>query len=297
MLITLLVSSVLALDIAPAESPPDRRYKIEAYGYAPLACSNLDNCRWNLDWRDVNLEFWSAILECTRDGKNTDKCTFADDKIEFGYIIAGETQAKVYELPADFWLEVSHNKKGQVKLLAEGDREAFWKDASNALIGRFHKPEGLEFKPDSWREMGSGIEDAMRYWLAGALEFQHPKEPAMKTWKAKAPIIAQTWAGGAYNGTMDMKVSGGQDDHVTVSGAGHFSEMHPTRSNWNASGNCAWAGVFDTKRGVLVESRSEVAFTQTGAGYFTQRLTVMREAREGDTFHAGEITGTPFKPE
>ena len=71
-------------------------------------------------WRETELEFWSAILECSREGKNVDKCTFADNRIEFGYIVQGESTAKVYELPADFWLEVGYNKLSGYQVNAGG---------------------------------------------------------------------------------------------------------------------------------------------------------------------------------
>lgn len=296
MLSILLLGATYAQTITTADSPPDRRYKVEAYSFAPLPATNLDG-RWNLDWRETELEFWSAILECSREGKNVDKCTFADNRIEFGYIVQGESTAKVYELPADFWLEVGYNKKGQAKPFAKGDGDAFWEMASNALIGRFHKPEGRAFKPDSWREIGTELEDTLRYWLAGALEFQGPRGgDASKGWRASAPLIAQTWSGGAYNGTMDLQVTATNGSMIDVSGGGRFAEMHPTRSSWATKGQCHFSGTFDQERGIPVAGRTEIAFAQTAAGYYTRRITVMREAQEGDTWHAGELPGTPFSP-
>ncbi len=293
MWLALVAAAASAAEFAPAENPPDRRYKVEAYAWAPLPGK-----RYNLDWQNVSLRVWSALLECRRVEKMVDRCGFADDRIEFGYILEGATDAKVYELPADFELEVEYNKRGKAKPLAKGDREPLWQAVSQALLGRYHKPEGRYWKPDQWRQLGAEYEDELRYGVAGALEFQTPKDrEGGKGWKANAPVIGQTWSGGAYGGTLDLTVLERDGSRVVVEGQGRIGDMNATDPNLSTQADAAFRGVWDLERGIPVETRTEIAYTRTVGGYFSRRLTVMRQARDTDTFHAGEIPGTPFRPE
>lgn len=287
-----LLLSAFSAEVVLSEPTVVRRYKIESFGYAPTRGD-----RWDLDWRRTMLEYWSAVLVCERTYKRTDRCTFAGDVLEFGFVVEGDERLQSYLIAAPDALGITYSKTGKVTVTVEGKRDAFREQIATALLGRHERPEGRYWKPDQWRQIGTNMEDGLRFWLGAALELQLPRKgDGSAAWRADAPALAQTWTGGAYGGSTDLQVAGEDGALLTIVGQGRFGEVYPGNPDWSVKGTTTVGGVFDTTHGHVTRTRTEIAYQVHLPGYMTQRLALMRLAEEGDDHHVGQIPGSPLRP-
>lgn len=293
MMVLWLASTVFAAEITVGEPTDTRRYKIEAFGYA-----SSPGKRYNLDWRPVDMHYWSGLVECKRTGKRTDTCTFVDGLIEFGMAVRGEDSIRTTKVVAPEGMDVTWSKLGKVKLDLTGDMDNFHKSAADSLLGRYHKPESVYWTPDQWREIGGEMADEFRYWFGGALEAQLPRDKVgEKGWKGDAPLVAQTWSSSTVGGGSDMRIAGQDGNVAFFVGDGRIAEQHFSYSDHQAKGSFTVQTAWDVARGVPVANRIHIVYDVHMAGYYTKRMVLMTEANDSHSYKGGELAGSPIRPE
>lgn len=286
------LATALALDVVVGEPTGPRRYKLEAYGYNPVPGN-----RYNLDWAETELEFWSALLSCERVAPRLDRCTFEGDQIEFGYRIKGAPDLRVFAVKAPTTLEIAWSKDGVPRFDLQGDLDAFHESAANTLIPLLRGAEGKTFTADSWRRIGAEMQGSLVFWLLGALELPMPKKnPVETSYKAKAPVLAQSWLAGAYGGSVDLAVTGQDGPVVLLGGTGRFGEVNPRDTSESLKGELELHGAYDTTRQLAVATRTHVHFERHYTGYYGDRVSFMNVALPEHTRHAGELEGAPIGP-
>lgn len=289
----LLLSMALATELALIEPTEARRYKVETFGFAPTPGDPYD-----LDWRQSMLDSWGALLVCTRESKRVDRCTFEGGVMEYAFVLEGDQAMQRFDLPAPEYLELVYTKTGKVKVSAKGDSEPFYDAIATASLARNKHEDRRAYSREERRLIGQSYEQAFQFWIAGALELQFPKGgDAANPWITDAPLIAQTWVGGAYGGKIDWRIEAMDGDVAVLMGEGRFGETDPNPSigAMDLKGTAQQLAAYDTRTGALLQTKVDVQFERQFPGNFTKRAGFMRVAQEGDTHKVGQIPGTPIK--
>jgi hypothetical protein len=269
---------------------PPRSYKFEVYHYAPVGTDPSSS-----DWRPIDAEIWSGILDCKRTAPWTDVCRFRDQRVVYTFHMDGDADLERHPLRFPGEIELVFTPDGRTKRWdIRGQMEDFWHDASMAWVASFRDPKGRYYSPNDERRIGQNMEELLAHRIRGAFELPlASSSPGGTSWKLRKNLwVTRVLSDSITSLTGTGAVMATKDNIATI---GFEARIKESRPDVTISGQLSGRAQIDTVSSALLQNTVTVTYAIQYQGEHTRRVSLLETAKDGMTPFPGELAGNPLE--